>query len=145
MAYLTETGNSNTRGILKGIAAGEYEIEFIAFQRVASFYCEVYAAEGAFTDDAETDQWQLIGATDGLQLVAPPVKFEIRQLAKSGDQVTIEFQSPNASGTHQLMESTDLKTWTVAKGTSFTVTGGNGVRVSVSAASSAMKFYRLAR
>src|SRR5690606_7312842 len=44
MAVLTETADSNTRGVLRGIAAGEYGIELIMFQRVAGSFVGVYAA-----------------------------------------------------------------------------------------------------
>jgi hypothetical protein len=145
MAFLTGTGDSSTRGILKGVAAGEYEIEWIAFQRVGSANFEIYAAEGAFVDDADTDQWQLIGAPGGLEVVAAPVPFQVQKVAKTGDFLTIEFQSSNPAGPHQLFESVDLRTWGVAAGASFTATGGNGVRVTVPAGAAAAKFYVVAR
>jgi hypothetical protein len=144
MGCLMETTDSSTRGILKAIAAGNYEIEFIAFQRVASSFLEIYAAEGAFVDDAETDQWQLIGASSGLQIVAAPVKFEIQSVTMAGGQVTLEAQSPNPDGQHQLLESADLRTWKTATGAVLAKTGGNGIRATVTGVTDSAKFYRLA-
>ncbi len=143
MGCLTETTDSNARGILKGLAAGNYEIELVAFQRVAASYIEVYAAEGAFVEDAETDQWKLIGESGGLQILAAPAKFEIQQITKSGGLVSIEFQSPNPSGQHQLLDSVDLRTWNTVAGAVFEKTTGNGVRATVSGVTDNAKFYRL--
>lgn len=142
MGFLTE-GASVTRGILKAIPAGEYAIEFVAFQRVGSAAFEIYAAEGAFADDSETDQWQLIGSPDGLQIVAGPKgNITVRTVGKTGDRVTIEFDTPEASGSHQLQESVDLKTWQSSTGAVFEKLV-KGVRVSVGNASAPAKFYRV--
>jgi len=143
MGFLTETANSNTRGIQKGLAAGTYEIEFVGFQRASGSFYEIYAAEGAFEDDAGTDQWQLIGAPAGLEIVAPPVEFEIQTLSLSAGNLTLDFQSPNPDGSHQLLESTDLRNWQPAAGATYVKTGNNGVRVSVSGVTGNAKFYRL--
>jgi hypothetical protein len=138
-------GASITRGILKGIAAGAYDIEFIAFQRVGAAYYEIYAAEGAFTDDAETDQWQLIGAPGGLEILAGPrVKFTARGLAKAGDRVTIDFDSPDPDAAHQLLESTDFRNWQPVTGVLFQKTGGNTIRATVSGVTGNAKFYKAA-
>jgi hypothetical protein len=144
IGFLTETGNSNTRGILRGLPAGTYPIEFIAFQRTGGSQFEIYAAEGAFLEDAETDTWQLIGAPGGLELAAPAVRFEIQRLSRTATGLTIEFQSPNPNGTHQLLQSTDLRTWTPAAGATFTATGNNGVRASLANPAAPATFYRLA-
>lgn len=143
MGFLTESGNSNTRGILRGIAAGTYDIEFIAFQRVGGSYYEIYAAEGAFTDDMETDQWQLIGAPGGLEILAGPKgNLTVRGIAKVANRITIEFDSPDPDGAHALQESSDLKSWRTAPGALFEK-GANGMRVSVDIGSAPATFYRI--
>jgi hypothetical protein len=144
MGYLTETPDSNTRGILKDLAAGTHEIELIAFQRVASSFIEIYAAEGAFVEDIDTDQWKLIGGPEGLQILAPPIKLEILQLTTTGNQVSIEFLSPNPDGQHQLLGSTDLRTWNTVPSAVFAKTSGSGVRATVSGVTESALFYRLA-
>ena len=84
MGFRTEGGN-NTRGILRGVAAGEYDLEFIAFQRVGSASFEIYTAEGAFLDDTETDQWQLIGEPGGWEVLAQPKgDLKLRTVARVG-------------------------------------------------------------
>ncbi|MEO8428023.1 MAG: Ig-like domain-containing protein [Verrucomicrobiota bacterium] len=146
MAVPVNTVDSNTRGILQGIAAGTYEIEFIAWERVGAAFYEVYAAEGAFQDDADTDQWQLIGATGGLEIVKllpPPISLTALGLTKAGNQVTIDFISPTPDGQHQLLKSTDLKTWQPAVAAVFTKVANNIVRVSLSGVAGNATFYRV--
>ena len=140
MVAQNNTGDSNTRGILKNLPAGTYEIEFISWERVGAAYYEVYAAEGAFADDAETDQWKLIGAPDGLQIVAG-ANLAALGLRKENDRVIIDFISPNPDGQHQLQESADLKTWQPVSGVTFQKIA-NGVRASVNAVTADRKFYR---
>jgi len=147
MAHLTETGNSNTRGILKGIAAGDYDIEFLAFQRVAGAYCEVYAAEGAFQDDSETDAWRLIGGPEGLELVAPPAppaKLTIQRLTRLLDEITIDFESTVPDRQHQVYTSADLKTWQLSAAATFQTIGANQLRATLRGANPPAAFYRLA-
>ena len=143
IGFLTETGNSNTRGILRNVPAGTYPVEFIAFQRTAGAQYEIYAAEGAFADDTETDTWQLIGAPGGLEIAAAPIQFEIIQLSKTAATLTIDFQSPNPDGAHQLLQSTDLRAWTPVGGATFAKTGDNGVRVSINSPTGSATFFRL--
>ncbi len=143
MGYLIDTANSNTRGILKGLAAGEYAIEFVAFQRVAGAFFEVYAAEGAFGDDTETDQWQLIGSSAGLEIVAGPKgPVTIRQTSKLGNRLTLEFESPDPDGRHQMQSSADLKTWQAVTDATFEKVG-TAVRATVSTDNSPVRFYRV--
>jgi len=92
MVAQNNIGDSNTRGILRSIPAGAYEIEFISWERVGAAHYEIYAAEGAFTDDAETDQWQLIGAPGSLEIVAG-ANLRAVNINKEGDRVTIDFVS----------------------------------------------------
>ena len=146
MAHLTETGNSNTRGILKGIAAGEYGIEFLGFQRVAGAFCEIYAAEGAFQDDSETDAWRLVGGPEGLELVAPPApaaKLTIQRLTRRQDEITIDFESTVPDRQHQLHTSADLKSWQLSGAATFQKTGSTTLRATLRGASAPAAFYRL--
>jgi len=143
MVAQNNTGDSNTRGILKNIAAGTYEIEFISWERVGAAFYEVYAAEGAFADDAETDQWLLIGAPGGLEIVTG-ASLSVVGIRKDNALVTIDFISPNPDGQHQLQESTDLRTWQPVTGATFQKTAGAGVRASLSSVTGDRRFYRLA-
>jgi hypothetical protein len=143
MAVPVNTGDSNTRGVLQGVAAGTYEIEFISWERVGAAFYEVYAVEGAFQDDADTDQWQLIGAPGGLEIVAAGPKLTALGLTKAGNQVTIDFVSPTPDGQHQLLESTDLKAWTPITTAVFTKMANNIVRISLSGVAGNARFYRV--
>jgi hypothetical protein len=144
IGFLTETGNSNTRGILRNVPAGTYPVEFIAFQRTAGAQYEIYAAEGAFAEDTETDTWQLIGAPGGLEIVASQIPLEILQLSRTATTFLIEFQSPNPDATHQLLQSTDLQNWTPVTGVTFAKTANNRVRASISNPSGPATFFRVA-
>ncbi|MBI3758292.1 MAG: hypothetical protein HY269_00865 [Deltaproteobacteria bacterium] len=142
VVYQTNTGDSNTRGILKGIAVGVYEIEFISWERVGAAFYEIYAAEGAFADDASTDQWKLIGAPGGLEIVAG-TKLAAIGLKKENDRVTIDFVSPQPDGRHQLHESVDLKNWQPVATAAFEKRPNNVVRASVSSVAGGARFYRV--
>ncbi len=141
MSFLVP-GETITRGILTGIAAGTYEIEFIGFQRTGAAHFDIYAAEGAYGDDLETDQWQLIGDPYGLEIVSG-VKLQATGIARQGDQVTIGFVTPQPEGTHRLEESSDLVSWQNVSGAVFSKTGENSLQVTVAGASGAVRFYRL--
>lgn len=144
IGFLTE-GANNTRAVLSGLAAGDYQIEFIAFQRVGSASFEIYAAEGAFVDDIETDQWQLIGAEGGWEILAGPKgPMTLRTLARVGDRVTIEFDSSESAAAHELQESTDLKAWQTVAGATFEAAGPGRLRASAGGAAGTAKFYRIA-
>ena len=144
MAVANTTTDSSTRGILKDIPAGKYDLEFIYFQRTGGGHCEIYAAPGEVLNDGDSADWQLIGSPSGLQIVAgDTTPITLRQVAKSGVQVILNFDSPQPDGPHQLLESGDLRSWTPAVGASFEKTGGKGVRVTVGAATASMKFYRV--
>ncbi len=137
-------GNSSVRGVLKNLTAGQYDIEFIAYQRAGGSYYEVYAAEGAFVEDVETDQWQPIGAPAGLQVVAgPSIPLTIRTIVKAQDQITIDFDTPSPSGAHDLWESADLKSWQSVPSAVYKAQGGNRVRATVPSLTVATRFYRL--
>jgi hypothetical protein len=144
MAHLTETGDSNTRGILRNVAAGEYEIECIIFQRVGTSHFEIYAAEGAFEEDLETDQWQLIGAPGGLEILAgPKAKLTALGLSWQNGRVTVDFISPEPDLQHQLQESIDLKAWQPVSTAAFEKRPDGVIRSVLPNATGAARFYRI--
>jgi len=141
------SADSNTRGVLTNLAAGDYPIELVYWQRTGGAFVEVYAAEGAFVEDADTTAWALIGAPDGLELVAdegPPAQVSLGRLTFASSRVTLDFTSTRPTTQHQLLESTNLTSWQPVAAANFTTTGGNGVRVVVDGVSGAARFYRIA-
>lgn len=145
ISFATGTADSNTRGVLKDLPAGDYVVEFIHFDRVGGAALEIYAAPGNFEADADTSTWALIGATDGLQLVAesiPLAPFSLGSIQATATTVTIDFESAKANGQHTLEESADLKTWTPNTKATFVSTGGNRVRTTAQALG-ASRFYRV--
>lgn len=145
VSFAVGTGDSNTRAVLKDLPAGDYVIEFIHFQRTGGASAEIYAAEGAFEQDGDAS-WALIGASDGLELVAdsvPLAPFSLGQLRYLGSSVTIDFDSPKPDGTHALLSSADLKSWSTVAGASFASIGGKGVRATVNNPIGDLKFYRV--
>lgn len=144
MVQQNNTADSSSRGILKSLTAGTYEIEFISWERVGSAYYEVYAAEGAFAEDSDTDQWKLIGAPGGLEIVAAPPRLNVLGLSRNNEQVTIEFTSSSPGLAYQLQESGDLIKWQPVPGTGFQDAGGNKVRATVNGVAATVRFYRIA-
>lgn len=141
------TGDSNTRAVLKNLTAGDYVIELVYFQRTTGAAIEVYAAEGEYLEDADTWVWALIGAADGLELVAdelPATPPQITQIRYQAGTVTLDFISSNPAGVHELWESVDLRAWQKITSASFSATGGNGVRATVTGATADRAFYRVA-
>jgi len=147
MGFLTETGDGNTRGILRGLPAGDYGIQFVGFQRTGGANYEIYAAEGAFENDADTETWQLIGVAGGLELVAAPmpqVEFKVLQVSKTGESVTIQFQSSHPEANHRVQQSANLRDWAPAAGAgAITALGGGAYRITVSGASAKAAFYKI--
>jgi Bacterial Ig domain len=141
--YLTE-GASQGWGILEGLPAGDYEIELIAYQRAGGAHFEVYAAEGAFDNDSATTEWHLIGSPGGLEIVSSS-SLATSGVQKNQDQLLIDIRTPDANAPHQLLESTDLKTWATATGALMTKTGDNSIRFTVSGATGALRFYRVSK
>lgn len=63
MGFDGGTEDSNTRGIVRNLAAGVYEVQVITWDGSGNDFLEVYAAPGAFESDSETSDWRLIGQT----------------------------------------------------------------------------------
>jgi hypothetical protein len=142
MANPVNTTDSATRGVLRNLPAGQYEIEFISWERVGSAYYEVYAAEGAFEDDSATDQWQLIGAPGGLEIV-PGIKLSLQSIARLADKVSIDFTTPNAGGQHVLEQTLDFKSWQTVPAAAFEKRSDSVVRVFVPGVAEPAAFYRV--
>lgn len=143
IAFETNTGDSNTRGVLEGITAGDYEIEFISWERVGTSAYEIYAAEGILEEDDWTFDWFLIGELGGLQIIASGPKLATTGISLTGNGVSIDFVSPTPDGQHQLQESTDLENWTRVTSATFSKSGTYGVRASVNSVTGSAKFYRV--
>lgn len=145
VTFAVGTGDSNTRAVLAGLAAGDYVIEFIQFQRNGGAFAEIYAAEGAFAEDADAT-WALIGAPDGLELVAdelPALPITLGATRFEAGALNIDFTSSKPADQHQLEETTNFASWGPTAGAVFTSTGGNGVRATVANPTGDMKFYRV--
>ncbi|MEZ5329808.1 MAG: LamG-like jellyroll fold domain-containing protein [Verrucomicrobiales bacterium] len=61
VTHPANTGDSNTRAVLEGIPAGTYKFEVIAWERGGGAFFEFYFAQGAFANDGDTSDWELIG------------------------------------------------------------------------------------
>ena len=145
LSFAVGTADTNSRGVLQNLLAGDYVVEFIHFIRVGGAALEIYAAPGSFEADGDTDTWALIGGADGLQLVAESVvaaPFSLGQILVTGTTLTIDFESTKPGGTHTLLESVDLKTWTPNANATFVSTGGNRIRVTATSVGNA-RFYRV--
>ena len=115
-AHPGTTGNSSTRGTVT-LARGDYDIEFVWYERGGGDFGELYIAKGAFDGDADTDTWQLLGKpADGetafVTLVGSPLVLpEITSFAFDTDKVVIDFTTPDAAAAHELQQSADLVDW----------------------------------
>ncbi|MBL9136136.1 MAG: hypothetical protein JNK85_09725 [Verrucomicrobiales bacterium] len=141
MTFLTP-GETATRGILKGLKAGTYAIEFIGYQRAGGAHFDIYVAEGAFEDDSATDQWLLIGDAGGWEIVSG-VSLRATSVRKQGDSVVIDFATPTPEGAHAVEQSDDLKSWQTATGAVVTKTGESSARATIAGSNANSRFYRL--
>ena len=116
MAHPGTTGNSSTRGVVT-LAKGDYDIEFMWYERGGGDFGELYLAKGAFDGDGDTDTWQLLGKpADGetafVTLVGSPLVLpEITLFRMDGADVTLNFSTPDPSVSHALEQSIDLLDW----------------------------------
>lgn len=118
LIHPTGSDDSNTRGVLQGLEEGIYEIEVISWERAGGAHLEIYAAEGAFADDAETDSWALIGSADGLELVGTSLnEMVVTRFALENGDLLLDFASPEPGGIHEMQRSVDLITWTPVEST----------------------------
>ncbi len=137
------TTDSNTRGILKNLAVGVYPVEFIGWERLGAAHYEIFAAKGAFVEDADTSDWKLIGEAGGLELVqgpaVPPVVHGITLIA---GKAVIGFTSEANLSENELTESLDLKSWNQSTGVTF-AKGPNNLQTATVTVGPIPKFYRI--
>ena len=149
--FAVGTADSSTRGVLKGVKAGDYAIELIHFQRNGGAFAEVYAAEGAFADDGDTGGWALIGAADGWVLVddtAPAGPVTVKAVRVDGASLVLEFDSANPAASHVVFQSpdslsADAAKWTPLAGASVSSLGGQRYQAKFALPASRVGFYRI--
>ncbi len=93
IAFHTGTGDANTRGIIT-LAAGTYDVEFIAWEGGGGAYYEVSSTKGAITDTSGTPaQWLALGDGSIQDAIVPTVRLSspatvTNAAAPEGQQVT---------------------------------------------------------
>lgn len=138
------TTDSNTRGILRNLDAGVYEIEFLGWERTGVAHYEVYAANGAYSEDADTEDWKLVGDAEGLALVdRPKVAPAISSIKLNNGNVVITFTSSADSSAHQLLESSDLTNWKVSANAVIVKGAGGVFTATVVGGAGGARYYRL--
>ncbi|MCB1096901.1 MAG: hypothetical protein KDN22_15105 [Verrucomicrobiae bacterium] len=65
VTFANDTGDSNTRAVARDLPAGLYTLEVITWENGGGAVFEFYAASGDFAEDADADEWFLIGDPDG--------------------------------------------------------------------------------
>lgn len=70
--YSEGTCNANTRGVCHFDEAGQYVVEFVYYQCTGASDVELYWANGAFANNADTTTWQLVGNPGGVVPALPP-------------------------------------------------------------------------
>lgn len=151
MQFAVGTADSSTRGVLKGLRAGDYAIEVIHFQRNGGAFAEVYAAEGAFVDDGDTGGWALIGAPEGLALVddaAPSGPVMVRGVRLDGGSLVLEFESANPPASHVVLQCpeslvSDASRWTPLTTAAVISLGGQSYRATIPLPAAKAGFYRI--
>ncbi len=75
LQFETPTGDSNTLGVTH-LLPGDYQLQYIFFERAGGAFTELYAGQGVITDRADANL-HLIGdtANGGIQLVPEPSMF----------------------------------------------------------------------
>ncbi|MFT4639953.1 MAG: hypothetical protein ACI8T1_003278 [Verrucomicrobiales bacterium] len=116
MAHPGTTGNSSTRGTVT-LTRGDYDIEFLWFERGGGDFGELYIAKGSFDGDGETDTWQLVGKPeDGetafVTLVGSPLAIpDIVDIARTDTGIEVDFTTPAPDSDHEMQQSVDLLGW----------------------------------
>ena len=113
--HSADTGDSNTRAVVT-LQARDYDIEFFWWERGGGDFGELYAAKGAFVNDADTDTWRLVGGEGGLALVGAAVTtpIVITNVVKITDPSSVQLTFTVRPGeTYIAQYSLDLKApWT---------------------------------
>lgn len=138
--------DSNTRGVLKNLAAGDYTIEFIYWNRSGGANTEIFHAEGDFAEEGDTDTWRLLGDAGGWELVTEVIDIPmvLAKASVTGSTFSAEFESARPATGHQLLESSDLKSWKPVTGATFSALAGRGVRVTTPTIDGSGRFFRVA-
>jgi hypothetical protein len=79
------TGDSNTRGIIN-LPAGAHDIEFFTYNGTGGQHHELYAAKGAFPNDADTTSWRLVGHKSVGNIVFAGVSLDEWTVWHSGNE-----------------------------------------------------------
>jgi hypothetical protein len=126
------TGDSNTRAVYH-LKKGVYRIEFVYFEVGGGDFSEVYAVKGAFVNDADTDQWKLVGdnaSTDALHFTDAAVTTAPSTPAKatvtrSSNNLVIQW-TPTGGTLETTSSLSGTPTWTpVGTANPATITIGN--------------------
>ena len=111
LVFKGTTGNTNTRGFIPNMQAGDYDLEFIWFERGGGDKGELYYAAGKHLNVEDTDTWELVGVGD-VQWVGAPLPVPEITSVSAADSVVIGFNTPDAEANHVLQQSLDLIAWT---------------------------------
>ncbi len=106
------TGDSSTRAVV-ALAAGDYDIEFLWYERGGGDYGELYVARGTFAGDGDTADWELVGdpavSDPVLRLVGSPLVLPVVQnISLDAGSVAVDFTTPDSSADHALQRSLTL-------------------------------------
>ncbi len=146
LAFTGITYDSNVRAVVSLEAGTVYGIQIVGFQDRDDTGFEFYAAKGAFEQDEDTDQWFAIGDPRGpFQLVGSGGQepLDITEVARSGTEATITWQSAEGDGFFLVQRSTDLVDWTeVATGIA---SEADQTSFMIEDASAPAEYYRVAR
>ncbi|MES2466368.1 MAG: hypothetical protein V4675_03615 [Verrucomicrobiota bacterium] len=94
------TGNSDARAVVT-LSEGPHEVDFIWFEGGGGSYFELYAARGAFNNDADTGNWRLVGGPEGLALTAATITdpgFVITNVTAGPNPGEITLSFPSTPG-----------------------------------------------
>lgn len=69
--YSAGTCNSNSRGVCRFPAVGQYVIEFVYYECTGNADVELYWAKGAFVNNSDTTAWKLLGNPGGVPPTLP--------------------------------------------------------------------------
>jgi hypothetical protein len=62
LSFKDPTGDSNTRGSIDLVQGHVYDVEYVSYENGGGAHWELYAAQGEFANDGDTDTWRAIGA-----------------------------------------------------------------------------------
>ncbi|MEM7386906.1 MAG: PA14 domain-containing protein [Verrucomicrobiota bacterium] len=148
MVHPGTTGNSSTRGTAE-LKAGDYDIEFLWFERGGGDFGELYVARGAFDGDADTDTWQILGKPEAGEtpvfaiVAGPQLRPSIVNLSLTGTEALIDYATPDPDRDHVIEQSLNLVEWTLVEGASPSDIGDGNFRFAVIREASREVYYRV--